>query len=446
MLLRRNVLCTKVMGLITTFVRPLRSQLYTNAGYLWLGNIGFALLSFAFWNIIAQLHSPEIVGLAGTTLTSIILLSDVSQLGLGYTLIRFIPQSGEGARVLLGRSFAAGAVASLLISLIFLSTLTLWSQGLRDLLWDSPGRAGSFLLFVVFSTVWALMISTLIGYRRADFVLAQRLTVAVARLPLAVLLGVPWSALGIVAGHGLAVLGGILLAVLVLLPQCTGRVRYLLALDLWRLAPQAPFALTNLVSHVLTVMVWHFLPLIVIALAGAEAAGFFYIGWAVSGLVVIMIQQLSLSLLAEGSYDIQGLRRQAQGALLVGLALGGLYAVLIYFFGGFVLLLFGREYVEQSSSVLKVLAAAIPLAAVTNLYLSIERVLQHLVSLVVVSAIVTIVMLGAIVVLIPRMGIVGAGYGVMVGYGVGALISLPMLYPMMKRSHHLVGTGQSTAP
>jgi O-antigen/teichoic acid export membrane protein len=421
-------------------------RLYTNAGFLWLGLVGLGLLGFAFWAVVARLYSPAAVGLAGTALTSVMLLTEVSHLGLSYALIRFIPQSGEGAPFLVSRSLAVVAITSFLSGLIFLSTVALWSQDLSDILWQRPGYAGGYLTLIVFAAMVGILKSIFIAYRRAVLVLALNLALGILRIPLAVLLGVLGSALGIVAGHGIAILVSVLLGLLVFLPWCIGR-RLPLAVDLWRLVPLTSFALSNLASYMLTVSVWTLLPLLVISLMGAQAAGFFYMGWTVTGLVLTMIQQLGLSLFAEGSYNLQEFRSQVRGVLLVGIVLGGLFAVLVYFLGDLILLLLlGREYMEQSSSVLKILAAATPLAALTNVYLTIERVRQRLGPLVSVSAVVTVFMLGATAVLMPRVGIVGAGYGVMVGYGVGALISLPMLYSMMKRSHHSLGVGQSTAP
>jgi O-antigen/teichoic acid export membrane protein len=409
--------------------------------YLWLSAGVFALLGFLFWTVVAWLYSPQAVGIGGTAVTSLILLAQVPQSGLGYAMIRFIPQAGEDAPLLLSRSLVTVGTASLTLALIFVITVPLWSQDLKGVLWASPGHAASFLAFVVLIAMVGFLRFVFIAYRRAIFVLALNLGVCILRFPVVVLLGVLGSAMAIIAGYGLAVPGVILLAILVFLPRCTGRSRLPLALDVWRLVPLVPFALSNLASHVLTVLAWQVLPLAVIALAGAEAAGFFYIGWAVVSLALIMTQQLSLSLFAEGSHNLQGLPQQAKEALFVGVALGGFFAVLVYFLGDLILLLFGREYVAQSSNVLKVLAAATPLAAVTYIYLGIERVRQHMIPLVTVSALVTLVMLGSVIILVPRLGIIGAGYGVLVGYGVGALLSLFLLYPMMKGSHHLVGTG-----
>jgi O-antigen/teichoic acid export membrane protein len=279
--------------------------------------------------------------------------------------------------------------------------------------------------------------------------MGKKLVVGVLRIPLVVLLSGIGSAFSVLAAHGLAVLIGTFLVLIFFLPRCTGRLRPPVALDVWRLAPLAPFAVSNLVSQLLTVLAWQLLPLPVIALAGAEAAGFFYVAWTIVGIVLTMTQHLALSLFAEGSHDQHGFRPQAQGALIIGVMLGGLFTVLMYFLGDVVLMLFGEDYVDRSSILLKVLAAATPMAAMTHVYLSIERVYQRLIPLVAVSVIVIIVMLGAIAVLVPRLGIVGAGYGVVAGYGVGALLSLLLLYPRMnrmKRSQHLVSAGQSTIP
>ncbi len=421
----------EAVRLLANPLRLLRSRLYTNTAYLWLGEIAFALLGFAFWTVAARLYSPDAVGLAGVALSAILVLAQVSQLGLGYALIRAIPQSGHEAALLLSRSLVVVSAASVLIGVVFLSSLPMWSQDLKDLLWR-PVAGGGFLVFAVFATVAGLFRFIFVAYQRADFVLAITMVIGALRLPLIALLGGLGSAMVIVAGHGLAVLAAILLAGLVFLPRCTGRLYLPLGLDVWRLAPLAPFALSNLVSQVLTVLVWQVLPLVVISLAGAEAAGHFYIGWAVAGVVLILTQQLALALFAEGSSARRGFGSQARGSLVLGVALGGVFAVVIYFMGDLVLRLFGREYVEQTSTVLKLLAAATPLAAVTYIYLGIERVRRRMVPLWAGSAVVAVVMVATTAVLVPRVGLAGAGYGVLAGYGVGALLSLILLYPFRR--------------
>jgi O-antigen/teichoic acid export membrane protein len=432
--------------LIITCLGPLRSRLYTNTGYLWLDVCTVALQGFAFWAVVARLYSPEAVGVGGTALSSILILAQVSQLGLGYALIRHIPQSRQKSVQLLSRSLLGVAVASLIAGLIFLVTIPLWSHELKHLLWQDAGNAIGFVVVSTFVTVLGLLRFIFVAYSRGVYVLLLHLATGFLRIPAAVLLVGLGSASGIVAGYGAASLVGVLLGLWLFLPKCTGYRWLPLMLDVGKLRPIVPFALSNLVSHVITVMAWQLLPLPIIALAGATAAGFLYVAWSVAGIALMMMQQLALSLFAESSNDSRSFKSQARGALLVGVMLGGLFTVLVYFLGDLVLLLFGGEYVGQSSSVLKVLTAATPLAAITYVYLGVERVRQRLAPLVGVSVIVTVVMLGTIVALVPRVGIVGAGYGVVAGYGAGALISLLLLYPMMKQSHRPMGVGQSIAP
>ena len=218
-----------------------------------------------------------------------------------------------------------------------------------------------FLVFVALLGVMHLLGSTLI--------FVQTITLGVLRIPLVALMAVVGSAYGVVTGHSLAVLGSIFLIVVVLLPRCTGRRGLPLALDVWRLVPVASFALSNLASQLLRALSWLLLPLVVISLVGSEEAGFFYIGWAVAGIGLGTARQLAVSLFAEGSHETQGFSTKARGALLIGVALGGLFAVGTFFLGDLVLRLFGGEYVQRSSGVLKLLAAASPLAAVTSIYM-----------------------------------------------------------------------------
>lgn len=419
-----------IKGLIADPLSLLRSRLYTNTAYLWLAVGGFALLGFAFWTTVARLYSPEAMGLGGAAVNAMMVLAQIAQLGLGYALIRFIPQSGDEALHLLSRSMTATVLASLLIGSVFLVSLPLWSQELKDLLWH-PLNIVSFLAFAAFIAVGFLLRSIFVAYQRSVFVLGLNLIIGATRIPVVVLLAGIGSAMGIVAGIGLALPGAILLAVLIFLPRCTGRLRLPLALDLWRLAPVVPFALSNLTSHVLTVMIWQLLPLVVISLAGAESAGYFFVAWAVSGLFLVLSQQLALALFAQGSHESGGFGAQARGALLVGVVLGGSFAVAAFLLGDLVLRLFGVEYAERSGTVLKLLAASSPLAAVTNIYLGIERVRGRMVNLVAVSGVVAVVTLGVTIGTVPRLGIEGAGYGVLAGYGAGALLSLALLYPML---------------
>jgi O-antigen/teichoic acid export membrane protein len=257
-----------VVGLLTASLAPIRSRLYLNAMYFWLSATTTMLLGFVFWSIIARVHSPEVVGIVGTVISTLILLPQISQLGMGQALIRFIPQNQQAAPLLISRSLLAVSVAALLSGSIFLGSVPLWSEDLTNLLWESPGHAGVYLILVVLAAAWSLLNPIFVAYRRGIFVLGQSLTLGVLRIPLALLLGSLGSAFGIIAGHGLALFASTLLFTLVFLPQCMSRLRLPLAFDAWRLIPVAPFALSNLASNLLIGFAWLLLPSIVLVLVG----------------------------------------------------------------------------------------------------------------------------------------------------------------------------------
>lgn len=413
--------------------KPLRSRLYTNAAFLSAGELAFSVSGVLFWIIAARLYTAEAVGLAGTTITSAVILAQVAQLGLGHTLIRYIPElNATQQRLIISRSLVTVALASLVVGPVFILTLPIWSADLKDLLWQNPIYFVGFLLFVLISTFSLILRFVLIGYRRSNFAMWQRLILGLSRLPMVGLLAISGIAIGIVLSFASAMLLSVVVVVGLVAAKFKAPLKSLPQIDIWKLGPLLPTAASNLMSHILTALAWQLLPLVVISIEGPANAGFFYIGWAMAGVVIIVTQQLALSLLAEGSYEREGFHRIAKGALLAGASLGGIFAVLVLLLGDFILLLFGQQYVEQSGVVLKLLAAAAPLAAAVNIFLGIERVREHLGSLIAVSTVVAVTMIGVTVLLVPRIGLAGAGYGVLAGYGVGALLGLILLVPVLR--------------
>jgi transposase len=126
-------------------------------------------------------------------------------------------------------------VGYLIAGLIFLITAPLWSQDLGDLLWKDAAYAGGFIVIAILTTVAGLLRFTFIAYKRSVFVLAFNAFIGFLRLPVVALLAGPGSAFGILTGHGLATLVGILLVGLLSFPKCTGWRRPPLTLDVWKL-------------------------------------------------------------------------------------------------------------------------------------------------------------------------------------------------------------------
>ncbi len=91
------------------------------------------------------------------------------------------------------------------------------------------------------------------------------------------------------------------------------------------------------------------------------------------------------------------------------------------------LLLFGGTYSTSATALLRILALASIPTAVNTIFMAIKRVQKDLKVLVSLTAFVAVVTLVLAFVLIPRIGIEGAGIGWLVGQTSAALVVMSVL-------------------
>ena len=91
--MRGNILMKKTISKFYNYLA--NDSLYRNSIFLMLSTGMMAVFGFFFWIINARLYSAEQVGI-GTTLISIMtLISSFSLLGLGNSLIKYLPTSDK---------------------------------------------------------------------------------------------------------------------------------------------------------------------------------------------------------------------------------------------------------------------------------------------------------------------------------------------------------------
>ena len=126
-------------------------SLYKNSIYLILSTGVMAVFGFFFWIINARLYSAEQVGI-GTTLISVItLISSFSLLGLGNSLIKYLPTSDKKNEKI-NTSFTLVGLTSISISIFFLVFLKIFSPRLLFVR-ESIIFSLLFILFIVFSSL-----------------------------------------------------------------------------------------------------------------------------------------------------------------------------------------------------------------------------------------------------------------------------------------------------
>ena len=169
------------------------------------------------------------------------------------------------------------------------------------------------------------------------------------------------------------------------------------------------------------------MPLLVVAVVGSADGGHFYVAWTVATTLDLLASNLATSMTVEGALAEERLAHYGREILRrIGTVLVPIVAVTVL--GAGVLLgFFGSDYRSNSATVLRLLALATLPRAIATVYIGLCRVERKVSRIAAVQAAQAILVLGLAAVLVPAVGIVGAGVAALVGQSVVAVGVLPRL-------------------
>jgi len=378
------------------------------------------LSGLAFWVIAARLYTTEDVGLASAVIAAMGLLASLANLGLGHGLIRFLAHSGSKANGMLNSSFTISLLASLLASAIFLGGLSLWSTTLTFLR-QEPMLVVAFVVFTMAFTLRVVGGDAFIARRRASLLLAMATISNLLRLPLIILLAGLSHSFGIFASWSIALWVGLIVGILVFLPRAQSGYRPRLGISR-EVKEIIGFSSGSYISNLLRTAPSLILPIMIINLLGAETTAYFYVAWMVGGTMNMVSETASLSLFAEGSFDETRLGLNVRRIVKMIVLLLLPTVILVVVFADKLLLVFGGSYSDSAAALLRVLAVSSLPMSVNTVYLYIKRVEKRLSMLITVTAFLAVSILTLSYVLLPRMGITGAGFAWLISQGVVALV------------------------
>lgn len=128
--------------------------------YLLTQSVVNSATGFVFWAVAARLFTAEEVGIGYALTSTIISLAFFGTLGLGMGIIRFLPEVTSQKR-LLNSALTVTLLASIVISLGFVSGVTVWSPKLLFLHTELLKAAG-------FVFLWPPAPSAPLPYRRSS--------------------------------------------------------------------------------------------------------------------------------------------------------------------------------------------------------------------------------------------------------------------------------------
>ncbi len=407
-------------------------SLYRNAFYLMLNSVVGAATGFVFWMIAARFYTAVDVGLAAAIIAAVGLLVSLSNLGFGLGLIKFLPEAKDKATPMINSSLTIATLASLVTALIFLAGLSFWSPAIIFIR-QHPIFFACFVLFTIASTLYGLLGQVFIAKRRAKFTFIQGMITGALKIPIPIILVAFFGAFGIFASVGIATSVAMLVAILWFLPRVQKGYIPLPTIHKQIINDIAHYSLGSYLADLLWLTPGFLFPLMVVNILGAEMNAYFYIAWAIAGVLFMIPLSISLSLFAEGSYERSLLRANTLKSLKLCLLILLPAILLTFAIGDKLLLLFGQAYSQNATTLLWLLAlSALPLT-VNCIFISIKRIQKDIKGLIAVSAAITSIALGLSYFLMGNMGILGIGVGWTVGQTIVAIVvSFPFAIKLYK--------------
>lgn len=388
-------------------VRFARDPLYRNSIELMFTSFFNSGCGFFFWIIAAKIYTVEEVGLATALISFLGIVILVSRLGFDFSIIRFLP-TNDKARVF-GTCLSITTMASILVGTISILLVEFISPSLAFL--KVPVYALAFLFIVVVNSVASITGNAFVADRKANKYLFQNIFMSFRILfliPLAFL-----GTFGIFGSVGLSYLLASFFA-LIVLQRSIASIRP--GVDADFLKKSFRFSNWNYASSILSVAPTLLIPLMVLNLLGVEEAAKYYIAFAIGNLIIIIPNSLGTSLFVEGSHG-EGLRKNVARSAGASFVLLIPTVLAVFLFGDRLLGLINEDYIE-AFNFLRILAISGFLVVVYSIFIPIQNVRMKVGSILRLNALRFILLLGLSYVLIQQYGILGAGYGWIITYGI----------------------------
>ena len=375
--------------------------LYKNAIYLIVNSGLGAILGALFWIIVARVYSPSEVGLATALISATGLLATFSRLGVEWSLIRYLPTEND-KQGLINSSLTIVGIVTLFLTLLFVAGLRIWSPALL-LVQQDIAIFVAFVTFSVVSSVANVQNSSFVGLRIGKYSLYQNLISGLLQIPLPLIL-ISLGMLGIFMSWGLASIAGLIIA-FVLVRRVVPKYVPSPTINKRLISPMMRFSGTNYIAELLDSLPALLFPLIIVNLLNQSSNAYFFVDWSIASLLFVIPVSVCSSLLAEGVYEPQKFQKDTWRAMKFTCLLVIPAALVIFFFGGKILLLFGKNYSQDGVQTLQILALSSIPYSISRIYVTIERVQLKMRPVLVVYACSAIFSLALGLVLFSRMGL-----------------------------------------
>ncbi|XHM62242.1 polysaccharide biosynthesis C-terminal domain-containing protein [Streptomyces iranensis] len=391
-----------------------------------------AVLGLGFWLAAARYYTEDAVGQGSAAIAAMKLLAGLTAVTLTGALARFIPVAGRTTGRLVFSTYAASSVVVALAAVVFLLTLNSWGPSYRFLHGTVHGLG--FIVAVVGWSLLTLQDGVLTGLRSAVWVPVGNTVFSAAKLLLLIALAAAIPTAGVfvswVASIAVSVLPLGWLVFRRLVP------RHIRATE-GRARPAGPremgrFLAGDYTGSLFSLAVVYAVPVIVASQVSAADNAYFYITTTIGGTTNLLAVNMGSSLTVEGSHDPARLAENCRAALRRMARIMVPVCLFLFVFAPQILGVFGDGYAEAAAPLLRWLAVGAALRVVIEVYFAVLRAQSRTSGLAVLQGLLCVLVLGLTLLLLPRMGLTGAGVAEISSLAVIATIAAVRLRRVLK--------------
>jgi O-antigen/teichoic acid export membrane protein len=240
----------------------------------------------------------------------------------------------------------------------------------------------------------------------------------------------PWTLLGVWAGSAgaLALAVNLLLFLRLLRDQSDG------ASSLPRLRTVSRFSFGHSAVALTAWVPDFFVPLLVLRYVDDAANAYYYAAWTIGFSARLLAVNLGNAFTVEGAYAAASLRQLLRLATRLSIAVLVPVVVVLVVGAGVVLRVFGPDYAHAATPLLRYYAVSLVPFTLAAFVVAVDRVRERVAAALTITSVGSVLTIGLDFVLIPRLGISGAGLGWLIGQSAAAAVALATVARTDRRS------------
>jgi O-antigen/teichoic acid export membrane protein len=390
-----------------------------------------AVLGLGFWLAAARWYDEAAVGQGSAAIAAMKLLAGLTAVTLTGALARFIPVSGRATGRFIFRTYAGSSLMVAVAAAVFLLTLDMWGPSYRFL--HGPLNGLGFVAAVVAWNLLTLQDGVLTGLRSALWVPVGNTAFSAVKLALLVAFAVALPTTGVFVSWVAAIAVSVLpLGWLVFRRLVPRHVAETEGRRPPTLRETVRFLAGDYTGSLFSLAVVYLVPVIIASQVSSEDNAYFYITTTIGGTCNLLAINMGASLTVEGSHAPGRLAADTRAALKRMARIMLPVAGTLFVGAPWILGVFGPGYADAATPLLRWFAVGAVLRVVMETYFAVLRAQSRTAGLAWLQGLLCVLVLGLTLLLLPRMGLTGAGVAEISALAVIVAIAAPKLYRTMR--------------